>query len=51
MMARHKANHIQCVYAKNAKDADQCLMAKASMAAALGIKVNLCGTKADGKKW
>jgi hypothetical protein len=51
MMARHKANHIQCVYAKNAKDADQCLQAKASMAAALGIKVNLCGTRADGKKW
>jgi hypothetical protein len=51
MMAKHKANHIQCVYAKNAKDADQCLLAKASMAAALGLKVNLCGTKADGKKW
>jgi hypothetical protein len=51
MMAKHQANHIQCVYAKSAKDADQCLVAKASMAAALGIKVNLCGTKADGKKW
>lgn len=51
MMAKHQANHIQCVYAKNAKDADQALLAKASMAAALGIKVNLCGTKADGKKW
>jgi hypothetical protein len=51
MMAKHQANHIQCVYAKNAKDADQALLAKASMATALGIKVNLCGTKADGKKW
>jgi len=31
--------------------AGECLLTKASMAAALGIKVNLCGTKADGKKW
>ena len=31
--------------------ADQCLLTKAAMANALGIKVNLCGTKADGKKW
>jgi hypothetical protein len=51
MMAKHKANHIQCVYANNAKSADQCLLTKAAMANALGIKVNLCGTKADGKAW
>lgn len=51
MMARHKANHIQCVYANSAKAADQCLLTKAAMANALGIKVNLCGTKADGKPW
>ena len=51
MMAKHKANHIQCVYANDAKAADQCLLTKAAMANALGIKVNLCGTKADGKKW
>ena len=51
MMAKHKANHIQCVYANHAKAADQCLYAKAAMANALGIKVNVCGTKADGKKW
>jgi len=51
MMAKHQANHIQCVYATNARSADECLLTKASMAAALGIKVNLCGTKADGKKW
>jgi hypothetical protein len=31
--------------------ADECLLTKASMAAGLGIKVNLCGTKADWKKW
>ena len=51
MMAKHKANHIQCVYANDVKSADQCLLTKAAMANALGIKVNLCGTKADGKKW
>ena len=51
MMAKHKANHIQCVYANDAKAADQCLFAKAAMANALGIKVNVCGTKADGKEW
>ena len=51
MMAQHKANHIQCVYANNAKSADQCLLTKATMASALGIRVNLCGTKADGKPW
>jgi hypothetical protein len=51
MMARHKANHIQVVYATNVKTADQCLWTKAAMAAALGIQVNLCGTKADGQKW
>ena len=51
MMARHQANHIQCVYATSAKAADQCLLAKAAMAQALGLRVNLCGTKADGKEW
>jgi hypothetical protein len=49
MMARHKSNHIQVVYANSAKDADMALYAKASLAADLGIEVNLCGTKADGK--
>ena len=51
MMARHQANHIQCVYATSAKAADQCLLTKAAMANALGLRVNLCGTKADGKEW
>jgi hypothetical protein len=51
MMAKHKANHIQCVYANNAKSADECLLTKAAMANALGIKVNVCGTRADGKRW
>ncbi len=44
LMARHKANHIQVAYAKNAVAADECLMTKAAMARALGIRVNVCGT-------
>jgi hypothetical protein len=51
MMARHKANHVQVVYANDAKTADQCALTKAAMASALGIKVNFCGTKADGGAW
>jgi hypothetical protein len=49
MMARHKANHIQVVYAHTAKDADLALYAKAALAAELGLQVSLCGTKADGR--
>ncbi len=51
MMARHKANHIQCVYAKDAKSADEAMLAKAAMAEAMGIKVSLCGTRKNGKGW
>ncbi len=51
MMAKHKANHIQVVYATDAKAADQCLIAKAAMADTLGIRVNLCGTRKDNKPW
>jgi len=48
MMARHKANHIQVVYANSAKEADLALYTKAALAAELGLEVALCGTKADG---
>ncbi len=51
MMAQHKSNHIQVVYAEDAAMADQCLAAKASMASAMGMAVNLCGTRADGSAW
>jgi hypothetical protein len=51
MMARHKANHIQVAYARDARAADQCLLAKAAMAAALGMQVHLCGTRAEGRPW
>ncbi|MGL4943316.1 MAG: fucose isomerase [Thermoguttaceae bacterium] len=42
-MARHPANHIQIVYAKDAKKADQMLAVKAAMAESLGISVFVCG--------
>jgi hypothetical protein len=43
MMGRHKANHIQVVYAPNAEQADRALGVKAAMFAALELAVNLCG--------
>jgi hypothetical protein len=51
MMARHQANHIQVAYADDSAAADACLLAKASMAAAMGMNVSLCGTRADGTPW
>ncbi len=51
MMARHKANHIQVVYAGSAEAADRAMMVKASMAAALGMRVSICGTRKSGKSW
>jgi len=43
LMARHKANHIQVVYATSKEMADKALAAKAAMFAELGISVHLCG--------
>ncbi|MHB8522133.1 MAG: fucose isomerase [Limisphaerales bacterium] len=43
MMARHKSNHIQVVYAPNAKQAQRALRIKAAMLAELGLCVHLCG--------
>jgi len=43
LMARHKANHIQVVYAPSAEVADKALAAKAAMLAEMGIAVHLCG--------
>jgi len=43
MMARHKANHIQVVYAPNAKQANRGCRIKAAMLAELGVEVHLCG--------
>ncbi|OIQ95559.1 hypothetical protein GALL_224310 [mine drainage metagenome] len=49
MMARHKANHIQVAYAKDAASADLALYTKAALARELGLEVSLCGTRADGR--
>jgi len=51
MMAQHKANHIQCVYANSSDEADKALLVKAAMADALGIEVKVCGTKKNGNGW
>jgi L-fucose isomerase-like protein len=42
-MGQHKANHVQVVYAPDAEGARRLLAAKAGMAAAMGLRVNLCG--------
>jgi hypothetical protein len=42
-MARHKANHLNVVYAPDAMTADKALVAKAAMFADLGVAVHLCG--------
>ncbi|WP_428938545.1 fucose isomerase [Fontivita pretiosa] len=51
MMAKHKSNHIQVVYANSADDADKAMLVKACMAEALGMDVNICGTRKDGQGW
>lgn len=43
LMARHKANHAQVVYAPDTATADKALTAKAAMFAALGVDVHLIG--------
>ena len=43
MMARHKANHIQVVYAPNATQAHRACRMKAAALAELGLEVHLCG--------
>ncbi len=43
MMARHKANHVNVVYAPDGDTADKALLAKAAAFDSLGIDVHLCG--------
>jgi len=43
LMARHRANHVNVVYAPDAETADKGLLAKAAMFAELGVYVHLCG--------
>ncbi|MBX3433450.1 MAG: fucose isomerase [Pirellulales bacterium] len=47
MMARHKSNHIQVAYATDADAADRAMLAKASLAAELGLEASICGTLAS----
>jgi len=42
-MARHKANHIQVVYAPGKANARKALYAKAAALNELGVSVSLCG--------
>jgi hypothetical protein len=43
LMAQHKANHAQVVYAPDAATADRALTAKAAFFDELGVTVHLCG--------
>jgi hypothetical protein len=43
MMARHRSNHIQVVYAPNAKQAHRAARIKAAAMRELGLAVHLCG--------
>jgi hypothetical protein len=43
MMARHKANHLQVVYAPSRKQAHRACRIKAAMLASLGLDVHFCG--------
>ena len=43
MMARHKSNHIQVVYAPNEKAAHKGARIKAAMLVEMGLRVQLCG--------
>jgi hypothetical protein len=43
MMARHKSNHIQVVYAPDEKKAHRACRIKAAMMAELGLEVHFCG--------
>ena len=43
MMARHKSNHLQVVYAPNRKQAHRACRIKAATLARLGLDVHLCG--------
>lgn len=51
MMAKHQANHIQVAYGNDAKSADECMLAKAALARALGLQVNICGKRSRTEPW
>ncbi|EEF57908.1 fucose isomerase [Pedosphaera parvula] len=43
MMARHKSNHIQVVYAPSEKQAHRACRIKAAMLAEIGLQIHFCG--------
>ena len=45
MMGKHKANHIQVAYGRDAATANQALAAKAAFFREAGIEVNVCGAE------
>jgi hypothetical protein len=47
LMSRHKSNHIQVAYAKDATTADAAMLAKGVAFRDLGIEVFLCGSNAS----
>jgi len=49
LMAKHQSNHIHVAYARDAEAADRAMLAKAAMADALGMEVNICGTRKNGR--
>ena len=48
LMARHKANHLNVVYAPDAETADKALVAKAAMFSRMGLQIHLCGDVLKG---
>ena len=51
MMAKHRSNHVQVVYATDADAADRAALVKAQLAHDLGINVHVCGTRAGNAAW
>lgn len=45
MMAKHKANHIQVVYADSRSNALDAMYAKGIAATQLGMEVSVCGVQ------
>lgn len=45
MMGRHKANHIQVAYARDAANANKALAVKAAFFREAGLEVHICGTE------
>jgi hypothetical protein len=51
LMGRHKANHIQVFYGRDAEAADMALQVKAAAARELGIGTSICGTRSRSEPW